>query len=344
MRSRVERALGLAPPPLDEMGRVPRQPAPCPPLLDLLRAYGEGGAAPDVLLFGDSTAVLVSPSDLSRQTLPAMIERRIRPWHALSIAGVAYHPGVYSALAGALESMPGKPSLVVVPVNVRQFSPEWVGNPNTAHHALIEAIEAYRADPTAPVQTVPAFPSGNLLRPGPNTDEWREFLATPVAYPGRQERTVGDFVASLSHIPPAGEGRADWISTAFAFHFLFPLGPDNPRLRALKQTIARAQEFGAAVLVYVAPANHEAGIEFAGREFDTSLATKVETIRRACLDAAQDGSVAICDWSRLLRPADFFVRDELLSHMNERGRSKLAAQVANEIRELLASRSGSAAS
>src|SRR4051794_32676997 len=105
-RSSVERRMSGGPPSLDEMGRGPRVPAPCPPLAMLLEAYGEAGSAPEILLFGDSTSVLVSPWDLSRQTLATMVSRRMRPRRTLSIAGVAYHPGVYSSLTGALVKMP----------------------------------------------------------------------------------------------------------------------------------------------------------------------------------------------------------------------------------------------
>src|SRR5881398_510607 len=101
-RSSVERRVSGLPPSQDEMGRGPRVAAPCPPLATLLESYGETGSAPEILLFGDSTSVLTSPWDLSRQTLAKMLSRRMRPWRTISIAGVAYHPGVYSSLTGAL--------------------------------------------------------------------------------------------------------------------------------------------------------------------------------------------------------------------------------------------------
>ena len=330
LRSRIERRFPrLKPEPLDSMGRGPREPSPCPPLQILFDAYGPSGSAPEVLLLGDSTSVLVSPFDLSRKTLATMVARGIRPLRTCVVAGVSYHPAVYEALVRAVTAMTSRPKVVVVPINVRHFSPEWTGNPNTSYKEVIAAAEAFAADPSEPIRTVPAFRTGNLLRGEPGDPAWEGFLATPVAYPGRAERTVGDFVRALHEAPTSVEERRAWLQTAFAFHFLYPLVPHNERLASLAETIRLATAAGCAVVAYLVPANHQAGADLLGDDYENALAEKSAIIVRAC-DAATVSAelLTLENWTRLLTPDEFFIPYDVLSHINESGRRKLAPLVA----------------
>ncbi len=316
---------------LDEMGRGPREPAPAPPLVTLSEAYGRSGRAPEVLLLGDSTSVLVSPFDLSRRTLAHMTARAVRPWKSCVVAGLAYHPEVYEALVRALTALPARPRVIVLPINVRQFGPEWTGNPHLAHRDLIDAAHAFADDPSRPVVIVPPFPRGSLLRGEPGDAAWEAFLATPVAYPGRSERSVGDFVRVLAERREATD-LYTWLRTAFAFHFLFPLANDHERLVSLANVIGMAETIGCTVVAYLVPANHVAGIELLGDAYDDALREKAAIVSDVCRRATNaPGRLILHDWTRLLPPEDFFIRYEVLSHIGDTGRRKLAARVAESV-------------
>jgi hypothetical protein len=232
--------------------------------------------------------------------------------------------------------MPKRPAVIVLPINIRQFGPEWSFNPNTAHSALVDAIEAYRADPTVPIRIVPPLPAGNLLLPAPDASAWEEFLARPVSHPSRSERTVGDYVGVLTEEPRSEDERFGWLQTIFAFQFLFRIPPGSERLQALTLTIQRAQALGARVLVYLVPANHEAGIELLGDAFDDALRTNTDAVLSAVRSACPSpDSLVVEDWTRLLAPDAFFIRHDVLSHINERGRRTLADHVAASLRGVL---------
>jgi hypothetical protein len=320
---------------LDEMGRGPAHAAPCPPLVALHDTFSTSGSGADVLLFGDSTSVLVSPFDLSLRSLGELVRRRLRPTRSCVVAALGYHSDVYAALLRAVRVMPQHPALVVLPVNVRQFGPEWSLNPSQQFTDVIAAADAYAADPSRPIAVVEPAMRGNLLRGDAASEAWLRFLAAPVDYPGREERTVGDFVDAVSRGHDDGN-RDEWFRMIWSFHFLFPLDVHAPRFESLRAAVQSATAMGADVLVYVTPANHEAGLRLLGPAFDEALGTKVAAVRASVTAAvAGPGGADLLDWSRTLSPSDFFIDDEVLSHLNEFGRDRLADLLVEAIRERL---------
>lgn len=311
--------------PLDAIGRGADHRTACPPLVQLHEAYGSLGSNPEVLVFGDSTSVLVSPYDLSRRDLGVLIADALQPMDTCVVAALAYHSDVYASLLRAVEVMPGRPRVIVMPVNVRQFGPEWTLNPNTQFEDVIAAARAFADDPKRPIELVQPFPHGNILRSHPDPDKWQRFVETPVAYPGRTERTIGDFVASIN--APDDVHDEAWFRTIWAFHFLFPVEPANPRFRSLADAVGTAARMGVPIVVYLSPANHTAGRALLGEAFDDSLRAKVEAARSVVLDAGKNAAVSFQDWTTLLPASDFFIEREVLSHLNEFGRRRLVERL-----------------
>jgi len=311
-------------------------PRPCPPLAAIRDAYRGPESGPSILLFGDSTTLLVSNSDLDRRPLLELVSEQIGSSAILVIAHIAYHAAAQDALLRALATMPRRPDVVVLPVNLRQFSPQWLDNPNFQFEGLIEACNSYIQDRTT-VRPVPPFTRGALTTRADDPAAWEQFLATPVDYNGRPERTVGDFVAAIEDRHDDVEGRRDRLAMVFAFHFLFKLDKSSVRWRALSSAIRTATSRGCDVVALLTPVNHEAAGELLGPVAVKAIDSTVSEILRSCNDAAtgQPGRLHLLDLSRSLAAEEFFHPEDPTEHFNERGRQAVATAIATEVRTAL---------
>ena len=296
----------------------------------LLRAYGPSGKAPAVLYFGDSTSRVVHWEDWSKKSLAATVRAQLAGGGMCEVTQVGYHVGVYRALVDALAVMPRRPRCVVVPLNVRSFSPSWAGNPNFRFREIIEAAESYAADPGAGIAVVPPLPRDIAYsRTCPDQDAWRQFLDMPVTYPDSAMHRVGDFVAVIAGAP-GSDGDRRRLETIFTFHYRFELRPDEPRLHDVGALFSRAAELGCRVVAYIPPLNWEAGCELLGASFAEDIARTARTIAEAT------GSPDVHDWSMLLPGDCFFHKFEATGHLNENGRRQLARRIATAVTTALA--------
>lgn len=309
------------------LARVRPDRGPCPSLVALRAAYGDSGPAPEVLYFGDSVAHLVSRHDEDRRPLATMVRDALAPTLAMaSIVEPAFHAEVYLSLVRALATLQQRPRVVVVPVNLRSFSPEWALNPKWQCNEVLRALEHYLANPAG---DVPSVRNGVA---GTGAERWR-YLNARVDYPRHPGAKVADFHAVIADRPTAPEAQARRREAIFTFHHLFPLPADGPGLRALGQLAREVDTLGCRLLTYVTPLNHEAGTRVIGETFVTTVAEHVATVE-ATLRAGRPTAAPPRDWSRLL-PADAFFHDlDPTEHLNEQGRSHLCAELVAAIATL----------
>jgi len=282
-----------------------------------------------VLFFGDSTSLFVSRDDLVRRSVVDLISKAIAPSKVCAIAGVAYHAGIYEALLRTLGSLPARPRVVVITVNVRQFATQWAAHPDYQFAEVIQAAREMAADPSGSVPIVPPF-----RRQGePSGDAWNAYRRTAVDYPGREESTVGAFLDSIwtRGLPTRERQRA-----IFAFHYLFSLTEAPRRLASLREAVLLAQQVAPSVVAYLGPINHEAATELLGSTFDRLDAERSRSIVDMCNGAAvRPNAVRVHDWTRLLPRAGFFHAYEPSEHLNELGRGALASRIVSTIRDVL---------
>ena len=111
----------------------------------------------------------------------------------------------------------------------------------------------------------------------------------------------------------------------FTFHYLFELRRDDDRLEAARDVFVRGKEFGCDVVAYIPPLDVEGGRELLGDGFEREIADKVETVLAAL------APFSVHDWSTLLPSEYFFHRFEPTEHLNERGRARVADEIARAV-------------
>ena len=100
-------------------------PYPC-----LVKVIDAGACPLDCLVFGDSVMVRVSNHDFDRRALGDMIYDRLAPSRVVVIARSAYHPLIFELLLKVVQTQPfGPAQAIVLPINIRCFSPQWNFHP-----------------------------------------------------------------------------------------------------------------------------------------------------------------------------------------------------------------------
>lgn len=277
---------------------------PYPGLLTLIRNFEQGETSAETLVFGDSVMERVAREDDDRRTLGQMISDELRPASTAVVSASANNPLVYRWLLSALAKMPRQPSTIIIPINLRCFSPQWHLNPDWQMKQEITLLAEYTENG---LEDVP--PIADVFRDDPAHEA---LAAMPLSFPLSQRRTMGEFRA-LVHEPPSHERSRD----IFVFHYTHRLTGDHPKLKALAEAVDIAFGIAERVLLYITPINVEAAERFVGSNFRGLIADNVEVIRGRL-------GVELHDWHDRLPDEAFFHGDTATEHLNQSGRLALA--------------------
>jgi hypothetical protein len=289
----------------------------------------ENGEGERILYFGDSVVERVSRDDVDKTPLGQIVANRLRPSYTTCvISHSGYRPGIYLALSRVLDSAKKKPSLVILPINIRSFSPQWDWNPDFDFEREIVAINRYHRDPQKKmIRLVPTnqIPVGFWKR--------QAFLRREVQYPlssCKRIRHFVDIIANKSKDPCAVDFRWKQI---FIFHYLYPLEANHRQLGYLQTLLSFLRDLGIPVVSYLTPINYQAGVRYAGDVFKALVLENVGKILQrmagkplsAISDTIYKGpKLTLADWTFLLTEKFFFHRNEPTEHLNESGRNKLS--------------------
>ena len=199
---------------------------PYPALTSIVQHFGPAtSATPDVLMFGDSVAERVSRHDQDKRTIAEMVAETLKPKSLVSITRTAQNPALYSALLVALSMQPRRPRQLIIPVNLRCFSPQWHFNPDWQLTQELAVLSAYHADRNA---AVPAI--ADVLH---DPELHQAFERIPVRYGLSKLTTVGQFRDVVRRHPASDEERARRSREIFVFHYTHRIESDHPKLAAL---------------------------------------------------------------------------------------------------------------
>lgn len=291
---------------------------PFPALATLIAQYGSGGAAPELLLLGDSVSERIANEDTDRRTLhQMMIDRVGSAQSCLAISHTAYQPAIYRDLMEVLARLPASPRVVMLPINPRAFSPQWHGSPLWALEQEHAAIRAWLADPGRPIPAIADVEAGEGL--------FDQFDRTRVRLQLSSLTRNGDLRAiSLMPTDNPAEQKVRYREL-FAWHYAYTFDQSHPKLLALRDAITLIGRMNATALCYLTPINVEAGRDVHGPRFPDVAAALADQIARALAPALGTGGHRFADFSAALGREFFFKNNLATEHLNARGRDKLAA-------------------
>lgn len=320
------------------MGAELTDAAPPPALLTLAEAFSGRNPPPDVLLFGDSTSLLVSRFDVWRQPLIHTLVKQFSPLRTCVVAHIGWHGAVQAALLRAVAALPCQPRVVMLPISLRQTFPQWAANPYFQFRGLIDAADAFASEPKRPIRAVAPHPRGPVTEAGPDIDpgDWERFRSvaldmSKLDMAATGPRTVGEAIDLFATRPADGSAPETRMRAVFAYHWV--PGDDMERLVQLGEAVKTAEGFGARVVGQMTPANYEAGHNLLGPAFDRVFSDCASMTAKVCTDAISDPeNLLLEDLSRLLPAKEFFYPTDPTEHFGEVGRAAVARRMARVVR------------
>ncbi|MFN8400350.1 MAG: hypothetical protein U0X74_10060 [Anaerolineales bacterium] len=298
-----------------------------PELVRLLDSFNNTVPAPDILFFGDSVLLRISRDDTDTDTLDRMLFKKMYgKISLLSIAHTAYHMQVYKNLISVLDVTKRKPKVVILPINLRSFSPQWDFYPAWQFRDEIRAIERYLLDPSLEIASVGEVPATAKLL-------WL-FDAIPVQYPLTEFNRTGQFRSMIASKPKNEDQKSYRLRQIFIYHYMHPLANDHPKLKALEECVRMLSVLQIPLVLYVTPINWEAGRKYVGWEFTEAVKSNVNMISNRLSRHQMDNKVIFGDFSTLLEPGCFFRDDNATEHLNQQGRGRLADEIKKMFLEL----------
>ena len=299
----------------------------------------------DVLYLGDST--LWYPRGDS--TTPQILQTLLPQQQVGEISHAAYGFEVYRAYAEELaqqlqdDETLQPPTWVVLPINMRSFSPEWNLRPG---YQFVEEQTVLRLGvPLARFVARPLDIFGGFDSDITEAD----FLATTVYSNTTPVGSVADFealtgVSALDALPDEGDAQEDDeqggeafayyagapaendLDEVLTYYYMNALDPNQRKLTAMVETVETLRAQNIQVLLYITPVNVDLGDAYIGPAFRAQFARNVEVVREKLLASFEEPPLLL-DLSTALE-AFTFVDTE---HLTPRGKLFVAQQIADAI-------------
>lgn len=278
-----------------------------------------------LLAFGDSVSVRFSKDDADTRSLIDLLADYCSPRNinVFDCSYSAFHPGVYEAISQIVCSFEYCPSVVVIPINLRCFSPQWDLNPKWQHHEIINS--AYNISNVDKYKSV-----GGAGIP----EEMEGFDSLPVIYPLVSDlKNIGDFRQWVEKKNVVGDEANERYKNIFIFHYLHKLELNNRRLKSLVNAIQLLINRNIKVVSYICPVNFVAGNKFVGDEFELLLSGNIRTLKNVLREHLSYDDVFCHDFSKSFTPDMFFHNNSPVEHVKFPGRELMAKYISSCVAE-----------
>ena len=249
-------------------------------ILDYLLPHGA-----EIVYFGDSTINWAGEHDKNNADMPKLLRLLLPKMKILKISYPSYQMDVYAAYAQYIVQKGYHPKFVIVPINMRSFSPEWDRRPLwqfrkeqfVARHSNSLWMKFYQ-----PLGVFKFFES--------NISAW-EYQQTKVYTGGALIGKVKDFDNPLYASPNDEKTKRQLL-----FRYMYDLTADHRKIKSMLHMVDVLKNNGIKVILYITPLDVQTGKKYLGDDFSQKLDKNVQLI--TSLLAGQ--GVPVLDFSKSL--------------------------------------------
>jgi len=275
-------------------------------------------SSPTVIYFGDSVMRTVHPQDRDKRPIYLMLQKNLPDDLVASIDQMAYHPGIYEAyVRNIAQSRFKELKYVIVPINLRTFSPEWDKRPQyqfekekwllsyeyTPLYSFLHFLFSIRAINLEPISDV-------------------SFLQTPIYLGEKQVGIVSDF-ENYSY----KEFSEENFRKKAIYYYLYDLHSEHRKLQSLINIAHILHEKNIEVVFYITPIDIESGEKILPNQFKKQVITNASTIVN---EIENEGFTVLNLVDALLADA-FHWNVYINEHLNMKGRIFVAEKIAEDI-------------
>ncbi|MBP3128257.1 hypothetical protein [Thalassospira sp. ER-Se-21-Dark] len=242
-----------------------------PLLQKFLDAYhSDFTPAPQTLIFGDSVALRVAKDDSDQRSLETMVADLVGEEKVCFISHSAYNSLVYSQFCNAIASLPSKPLSVVVPINLRSFSPSWDLDPKYQfvwEAAVLADLANNKQEPRPFINSTPVADA--------------IYQSIPVHLFEPEPRTIRSYLDVIeAKIGPGS--KMEWrirLKDIFELFYCHQIYQKHRKLKYLRWIYKTLTRMNIGVGFYITPINYCAGEKYAGNRFVRRVKRNIEVIK-----------------------------------------------------------------
>ena len=267
----------------------------------------------DILYFGDSIIKSSPDSDISHASIAEFLASLLSDKTVADVSQGAADAKLFAAMTDYIaRTADGKPQAIIIPINLRSFSPQWYRRP-------VYQFERQKFILRQPIllryffQPLAAFHT--LKVPAISQDE---FLNSPV-YLGTS--TVG-LVKDFEYLDTTST-TTDIHRQKFIYAYMSSIGNTSEELLALEEALRIGKKAGIPIYVYITPINYKNGALFVGKDFIPRIEEDVRTI---CDHVTVLGDPCL-NLAFSLGTENFDSTGYPSEHLNEDGRRYVAQEV-----------------
>ena len=292
-------------------------PQPFQGLPNVAKAYGQAQSGRSILLFGDSVMQRVSDNDKNRTSLCDMIASELKKQNTsiVPFVGSAYTLTLFATACKALHIFENRPDAIILPINLRSFSPQWMHHPAYQFEDETNAIEKFISD-------------GKLMAVDsqPFELDMDKYDATHIKTENNNYSTIGEFNLLLWSTPRSKTQMRLRDKAISSFFYLYQLESDNKSLKALKDILETVGGLNIPLLIYSTPVNWVYGTKLHGGIFRKIISDHLMKLEQFIVEHGSK-KVKFIDFTFLFNEEYFFSDRERTEHLNETGRERLSEKI-----------------
>lgn len=264
-------------------------------------------AGVDVVFLGDSCVVEVAPEDVDLRNLSDMLDDKLSELDVVSLANYAFHGELFEGISGALARGKEQPSVVLIPVNLRSFSPSWDLRPEYQFEKMKHILRYRNVLGRSLVQPLVVFKWIDL-----NPITQGEYEATPLFFAGESLGLISD-----AELPKSSyEDEKEFYRKQFLGLYGYTLVEEHRKLQGIVESVRILEEADIVPIVYVTPLDHEGALRYGGEALLDRIRGNVNIVAASLTRA----SVPLYDFSDSFDSEVFCYEETVHEHLNEAGR------------------------
>ncbi|MED3574803.1 hypothetical protein, partial [Cytobacillus praedii] len=278
-------------------------------------------------VLGDSVMSVLAYQDMNRITLYDMLKNEIEDTSNFTVEGFHYpgfHFGVFYTVLQFLVNTEKLPSIIILPINIRSFSPQWNMNPDYQYEKIIQKINSY-------LDSIQVSDDG--LYGIDKEITYSKFIEYQSLYYRGIRELNSKFISWVNRRPLDENEFSKRYKEIFKWHYMYSLTKDNRKFLLLKKIIQIMKIQDTKILLYITPINYRAGAKYAGDDFIRALNRNLQLIKDY-LNEDISANIHFCDFSKTLPETSFTHLNDTTEHLNENGRKLLASLILEKIKTL----------
>ena len=288
-------------------------------LKSLRRAYG-GARGPDLLLFGDSNMLWVNWGERDQRKLDQIVKDQLGGVDIETVVGGGYNPRVVVPFLEALRQLPSRPRAVVVPTSVLMATSTWLAHP-------VLGLEIRGRQLAEVVRRGGPMPKRLWV---PDEGAWEAYDRLPIPSLIGPARTTGELRMFADAAPTSRWQHLVRLRHLLDYYNAETLDADSPGVVLVREMGALLREMDIPSVAHISPINHEMATKLLGPKARDHIARNAEVVESAYQAGAGDLGAVVngafdCPSSEFSDPA----------HVNEAGRRRFGAAIADAVRPFL---------